>query len=219
MLDIVNFLETVCMSMLASRRNQPLPQDFLLALAELDISPSQLEEQIRLRIPKDISAPEILAPSPDEPAPTDLSRMLGPALVETSHETHPQIPTHFPPLPSKHTWSTTLPIAARERDPRKIRELAAQEGIVAEQALRKLAAAANKPRSKLQRTTSAIEKERQGIWEDAETALAEDADMDLDLTDGANDEQPRRSAPRPDMVINYDRAYWRKGASFGSMRG
>lgn len=229
--DIVGFLETVGMSMLASRRNVPIPQDFVLALAQLGISPAQLEEQLRLKIPNDISAPEILPPAPDEPTPVDLRSMLGTALCESMQSTHPQIPSHFPPLPSKHTWKDTQYIAAREKDPRKIRELAIQEGILAEQALRKLAAAANKPRSMSQRTASTTEKNKQAIWQDALAAIVGDEtrdtqqsnDMDISMTDGADDQMGKhkeapKQADRTAMVINYDRAHWRKGASFGSIR-
>ncbi|GAM85631.1 hypothetical protein ANO11243_036380 [Dothideomycetidae sp. 11243] len=227
---IVGFLETVCMSMLASRRGSPIPQDFILALAELGIAPSQLEEQLLLQIPKDISSPDILPPAPDEPSSLDLRSMLGSSLCDQSTKSHPQIPSHFPPLPSVHTWRDTQHIVAREKDPRKIRELAAQEGILAEQALRKLAAAANKPRSRLHRTESAAEKSKQAIWQDALAALASEeqstemkAGEDVDMTDGADDgaanvKNGSKAADRSAMVINYDRAHWRKGTSFGFVR-
>jgi len=50
------------------------------------------------------------------------------------------IPSHFPSLPSKHTWQATPVVVKRETDARRIREQATQEGILAEQALRKLMA-------------------------------------------------------------------------------
>ncbi|KAF2155106.1 hypothetical protein K461DRAFT_291991 [Myriangium duriaei CBS 260.36] len=228
---IVGFLETVGMSMLASRRNLPIPQDFVLALAQSGISPSQLEGHISLKIPKDISAPVIVAPAADEPPLVELRDMLGPTLCGTTQFTHPQIPSHFPPLPSKHTWMDTQHVAAREKDPRKIRERATQEGILAEQALRKLAAAANKPRSRSQRTASTTEKNKQAIWQDALAAIIGDDvqntqgsnDVDISMTDGADDQvDEKKGTPkqsdRTAMVINYDRAHWRKGASFGSIR-
>jgi len=225
---MINFLQTVCLSMHASRRALPLPQDFAFALAELGVEPGQLNQHIRLKIPGTLSCPEILPPVPDEKPSVDLQRILGSSLCEETAESRPQIPSHFPPLPSKHTWMDTRHIAPREKDPRKIRERATQEGMVAEQALRKLAAAANKPRSRLRRSDSTAEKNKQNIWQDAlASVLSDDAHgtsdsmgMNIDMANGTAESEGEGKATtgRNTMVINYDRAHWRKGAAFGSVR-
>lgn len=221
--DMMGFLATVSLSMSACRRGQPIPQDFALALAESGIEPSQLRDQLGLRIPDNVSCPEIFPPPPEEAASVDLRQMLGSSLCEATPITHLQIPSHFPPLPSQHTWRDTRQMAQREKDPRKIRERATQEGILAEQSLRKLAAAANKPHSRSNRTSSAIRENKQAIWQDALASVMPDGlqdtqamDDDSMALDGAADTS-RRSTRTP-MVINYDRAHWRKGASFGAVR-
>jgi hypothetical protein len=52
------------------------------------------------------------------------------------------VPKHFPDFPSKHTYSATPVFTERARDPRQIRERAAEDGRHGEEALRKLASAA-----------------------------------------------------------------------------
>jgi hypothetical protein len=72
-------------------------------------------------------------------AAPDFSSLLGPLVDPTAPE---YIPQHFPKLPPKHAWKHTDVYPAREKDARRMREKATEEGIMAEQALRKLAAAA-----------------------------------------------------------------------------
>ncbi|KAF4550455.1 Transcription factor TFIid complex subunit 8 C-term-like protein [Elsinoe fawcettii] len=228
---ITDLLESTCLSMVTARRTTPIPQDVAFALSQVGIAPSQLEDQLTMSIPKDIACPVLPSPPPEEPAPIDLKPVLGAELCEPPQQrTYPQIPTHFPPLPSKHAWRQTPYIAAREKDPRKIRERATQEGILAEKSLRKLAAAASKPRSMAQRTASKREKEKVALWQDALACLMADqsstsqTDGDADaMMDGTNDAKDKVKAlleqdDRAAMVVNYDRAHWRKGASFGSVR-
>ncbi|KAF2224069.1 hypothetical protein BDZ85DRAFT_96860 [Elsinoe ampelina] len=227
---ITGLLESTCASMLTARRTAPTPQDISFALSQAGISSSQLEDQLTLPIPSDIACPIIPCPAPDEPAPIDLKPVLGGELCEPPQKTYPQIPVHFPALPSKHAWRHTPYVAAREKDPRKIRERATQEGILAEKSLRKLAAAASKPRSMAQRTANKREKEKMALWQDALASLVADqpqdakheGDIDM-MTDGTNESKKMVSSAfdqddRAAMVVNYDRAHWRKGASFGSVR-
>ncbi|PNS19069.1 Transcription initiation factor TFIID subunit 8 [Sphaceloma murrayae] len=226
---MTEFLEDTCMSMLAARRNAPIPTDFVYALARGGITPSQLEDHMALPMPKELSCPVIPPPAPEEAPPIDLKPVLGNSLCEPAQVAYPQIPTHFPPLPSKHAWSHSAYVPPRETDPRKIRERATQEGIVAEKSLRKLAQAASNPRSRTQRTASKAEKEKQGLWQEALACLMADQsqgtqdgmDGDLVMVDGTNEGKASKTAEMDDraaMVVNYDRAYWRKGVSFGTAR-
>lgn len=138
--DMTKFLHNTRTSMHTSRRNIPTAQDFAsaLALTPNTSSATLLKPQLALRLPASISTPHIPDPDPP-PAPTpDSSALLAPLIAKP----RPYIPKHFPQLPPRHAWEHTPVYPAREKDTRKMRERATEEGILAEQALRKLAAAA-----------------------------------------------------------------------------
>ena len=135
-----------------SRRAQPLPQDFIHALASTNASPAFLQEHLSLHdlysesspLAPSILQPAIPDPPPAEPPPPDLTSVLGADLISAREKSQRgYIPKHFPPLPSQHTWRDTPILSKREEDPRKIRERATDEGMEAERALRKLVVARN----------------------------------------------------------------------------
>jgi len=90
--------------------------------------------------------PPLLPTPPPEDAfhrehqlPTSL---LGPGLDGKADKKKDRyIPSHLPPFPSQHTYKDTPVFPDREVDPRRIRELATEEGKLGEEALRKLAGA------------------------------------------------------------------------------
>lgn len=127
--------------MLSARRIQPIPQDFEHALKRFRLSPDDLLPHLK-PAPSDKPTPTLLpSPSPE----IEISKTL-PFLTALSSEddfaSRPYIPKHFPSFPSKHTYSATAVFIARDNDPRKIRERAAEDGRHGEEALRKLASAA-----------------------------------------------------------------------------
>jgi hypothetical protein len=138
---MLNFLHYARTSMSTNRRTKPTAVDFATALALMPntSTASLLKPQLKLPIPELISYPSILEPDPPPSPAPDFSALLQP-LVDT--ETPRHIPTHFPKLPPRHAWKHTAVYAEREKDARRMREKATEEGILAEQALRKLAAAA-----------------------------------------------------------------------------
>ena len=143
---MLSFLAQVKTSMHSSRRSSPTPQDFTYALKALDITSSDLDPHVDLPLPKELAAPVIAPPKPAEPSPLNLASMLGTEL-HTSRLSGNEfkdisyIPSHFPPLPSRHSYLCTPVFTKREQDARKIRERATEEGILAERALRKLTSA------------------------------------------------------------------------------
>ncbi|KAK3061430.1 hypothetical protein LTS18_006291, partial [Coniosporium uncinatum] len=138
---MLHFLTIVKDSMLSSRRSIPTPQDFILALVQHNVSPTSLLPHISARIPDSIIQPPIYEAPPDDDPPPNLSNVIGSDLNATDERARRRyIPSHFPTLPSKHTWQVTPVLTKRETDARRIREQATQEGILAEQALRKLMA-------------------------------------------------------------------------------
>ena len=127
--------------MSTNRRTNPTAIDFASALALMPntSTASLLSPQLKLPVPEVISYPSISEPDPPPlPAP-DFSLLLQP-LVDNQTPRH--IPSHFPKLPPQHAWKHTAVYPEREKDARRMRERATDEGILAEQALRKLAAAA-----------------------------------------------------------------------------
>lgn len=139
--DMLHFLHLARTSMRSSRRNQPTALDFASAMALLPnaSTASLLTPQLKVLLPNEISCPVIEDPDP-APAPAhDFSTLLQPLVTPNVPE---YIPRHFPKLPPQHAWKSTPVFPKREHDARKMRERATEEGILAEQALRKLAAAA-----------------------------------------------------------------------------
>lgn len=155
--------------------------------------------------------------------------MLGAELVDVHHSAHAYVPAHFPPLPSQHSWKQTPVYTERENDPRKIRERATQEGILAEQALRKLTSA-NNPRAAQHQQTSKVEMDREALWnatlvdvmDGIEDQKGSEGDIVLDGSVTALGVENTKVAEilkaTGGMVVNHDRAHWRKTAPAGGVR-
>jgi transcription initiation factor TFIID subunit 8 len=221
--DMMNFLGTVKASMTASRRLTPLPQDFIFALAEEGLESHHLDPHLRLALPDDIANPTIQPPRPSEAPPPDLAPMLGHELATPATQQYGYIPSHFPPLPSRHAWQSTNIFTDREKDPRRIRERATDEGVQAEHALRKLTTA-NKARSR----QPTVDKAKDKLWQDTIADLLEDddhhpsttqdADGDIRLDGFSDDYNSDKAATMADLVrgsgsllVNHDRSHWRRG--------
>ena len=126
--------------MIACRRTQPLPIDFDFALRGTNIPLSSLEPHLK---PPVNAYPLQLELAPHEEAEAQLSQLfLGPELNGTDDRARRSfVPAHFPPFPSRHTYRDSAVYTGREKDPRKVRELATEEGRLGETALRRLAGA------------------------------------------------------------------------------
>lgn len=139
MLQFTSYIQT---SMATARRTRPTATDFTSALALMPNTrtASQLAPQFKMSksIPDRVAAPSIPMPDPEPSPAPDFSALL-PTLVS---EPPTYIPTHFPKLPPSHAWKQTAVFPQREKDARRMRERATEEGLLAEQSLRKLAAAA-----------------------------------------------------------------------------
>lgn len=131
-------------SMLSARRTAPIPTDFESAMRSLDLP--WPDDQLKPFTTKPSINPVLLLTPPPEDVfhrehqlPTAL---LGPGLdgrAGTKDDYY--IPSHLPRFPSQHTYKDTPVYPDREVDPRRIRELATEEGKLGEEALRKLAGA------------------------------------------------------------------------------
>ena len=130
--------------MLAARRTAPIATDFESAFQAVQVPTP--EDQLPPRMTPKAPAPLSLLPTPP---PDDFfnthelpESILGSDLTGKEQKRRdPHIPSSFPAFPSQHTFKGTAILPPRERDPRRIRELATEEGRLGEQALRKLAGA------------------------------------------------------------------------------
>ncbi|RPB22157.1 hypothetical protein L211DRAFT_869542 [Terfezia boudieri ATCC MYA-4762] len=130
----------------AQRRTRPTVVDFQQMLLQKNISINDLDDEMQ-RVP---STPSIPLPPPLPMSREERDFMRNPATVrdllgaglDGGADNRPYIPDHLPSFPSKHTYLTTPVFTERPKEPRVIREMATQEAMLAESALRKILAAA-----------------------------------------------------------------------------
>jgi hypothetical protein len=166
-------------------------------------------------LPPTFTQPPFAPPEPAEPPPPDLEPLLGPELSgKRDKETRKYIPGHLPPFPPKHAWKATPVYTNRENDPRKIREKATEEGILAEQSLRKLMAAQKaglqKNKARKQRKSKRI-KESEKIWQEAMKELIHEEDVRAEaermrFEDAMDEDEALELAPQQSAQSNADKA-------------
>lgn len=224
---MLKFLSHTRTSMHNNRRTIPTALDFSQSLANMPSShlPQLLLPQLALDVPEDISYPSIPEPDPAPPKMDDFSKLLEPLI-----EQHPPawMPRHFPPLPPKHSWKETAVFPQRETDSRKLREKATEEGVLAEQALRRLAAAAKSSAAHAEKNRhNALRGEgkvrnpsRPGGR--AAARKHEDTFAEMLREEGGGDEAAELASDAADtrtgvdlsmpegVVVNHHNAYWRR---------
>jgi transcription initiation factor TFIID subunit 8 len=242
-LDMKSFLAKVRKSMSSARRTDTVPHDWIYALTSSGLRGSApLEQHLDTGdIPPTLLQPHFEPPALPEAPPPNTESLLGAGLSgKTDKETRSYIPSHFPPFPSKHTYKSTPVFTKRENDPRKIREKATEEGILAEQSLRKLMAAQKAGIQKQnvgKRKRSKRMKESNKLWQAAMTELLADEKQNekeeaLRQAQEAEEEPdwdaPLEARSRPAQVtvdrnvsleegvhVNYEQRFWRKSARGG----
>lgn len=195
--------------MQSNRRTQPIPQDFISALARTGVTPNELLDQIRLAPPPAITQPPIAPATYDDPPVLQLDGVFGDLLTSTNNRAK-WMPAHLPDLPSRHTWKSTPVETKRETNARKIRELATEEGVLAEKAMRRLLANGGSANTKTPFTSKATKR----AWEDTmKDFLHMDAEQ-ADKEDNAEFEGFGVKEVEHDtaMLVNYERRYWIKSA-------
>jgi transcription initiation factor TFIID subunit 8 len=240
---MINFLTQVRKSMLNARRTDTVAHDWIYALSSVGLqSSASLERHLDIGdIPPSLLQPHLAPPVPPEPSPPDTESLLGTELSgKADKETRLYIPPHFPSFPSKHTYKATPVYTNRENDPRMIREKATEEGIFAEQSLRKLMAAQKAGVQKQhvgKRKRSIRMRHSDKLWLDAMQDLlreeksreqdeeqkrareaAEEAEEEA-AWDAPLEARSQRPAPIDRSVnleegvhVNYEQRFWRKSA-------
>ncbi len=224
--------------MTSSRRTNTVAHDWVYALTQSGLRGSAVLEQHfdTGDIPPTLVQPQFEPPTASEAPPPDTEALLGPGLSgKADKDTRPYIPEHFPAFPSKHTYKATPVFTERENDPRKIREKATEEGILAEQSLRKLMAAQKAGIQKQnagKRKRSKRMKTSDKLWQEAMTdLLSEEVEREKeeqrqahleedDIDEWEQPIEPRIRQPVADrnlnleegVHINYEQRFWRKSA-------
>lgn len=235
---MTHLLAQVRKSMSSARRIDTVAHDWIYALSTAGLRGSAaLDRHLDTgELPPSLLQPHFDPPAPPEAPPPDTESLLGPTLSgKADKETRLYIPKHFPAFPSKHTYKATPVFTDRENDPRKIREKATEEGILAEQSLRKLMAAQKAGTQKQnvgKRKRSKRMKESDVLWQQAMTDLLDDEkqrekeeaqqkariameDDDWDAPMEAPVRQPiadRNVNLEEGVHVNYEQKYWRKSA-------
>jgi hypothetical protein len=173
--------------MLSARRTAPVPSDFEFAIRCLDL-PWPDDQLKPFTTNPTINPPLLPTPPPEDEFHREfqlLTPLLGPGLdgrVDKRKDSY--IPSHFPPFPSQHTYKDTPVFPAREVDPRRIRELATEEGKLGEEALRKLAGAVKAENTisaklEIQKANNATEQKGPGRREEILESMFEATMRDL----------------------------------------
>lgn len=239
---MMKMLSQVRKSMTSSRRTETVAHDWIYALSTTGLRGSgPLEQHFDTgEVPPSLLLPQFDPPQPPDAPPVSTESLLGPDLSgRADKEARAYIPKHFPPFPSKNTYTATPVFTKRENDPRKIREKATEEGILAEQTLRTLMAAQKagiQKQSAGKRKRSRRMKESDKLWQEAMTdllaeekerekaqaqrqaRLEDDDDFDLDAPPEVAALQPiveRNVNLEEGVHVNYDQKFWRKSARGG----
>ncbi|MCJ1311905.1 hypothetical protein MMC25_005578 [Agyrium rufum] len=222
-IDMARFLGFIRQSMLACRRSQSTPQDFLQALRAVRLTLSSLERHLDPPVTpsKSIICPEPTPSLLHDEMSTQLPNLS--ALLEQNPQTtsKPRLPKGFPSLPSGHTYKATPHISNHESDPRQIRERATEEGRLGEAALRKFViAGATGKREEAEQAQKAHRKSReerkQQLWREVMIAATKEgvADNLINYGTGRNISEDKDDAVgvfTADSAVNSDRVYWRRG--------
>lgn len=226
--DMTHFLAEVRQSMLSSRRIQAIPQDFLQSLHTHQLSLSSLIPH--LDPPVSSSRSQFSLDEKEEQHELSFS---GPPLIGISDaQSRPYIPQHFPAFPSTHTYKVTPEISERERDPRKIRELAMEEGRVGEEALRRfLCAGSDRIYAAVSKTapvSKSIRSRRDELWKETMLATAQESNIEPqtghDHQASGDKLKGREFGNRAvgkghlSSAVNADRRYWRRSAATQPLR-
>lgn len=223
---MVKFLASVRRSMLSSRRTEAIPQDYLQALHEHHLTLSTLVLHLDPPVPPEKSQPPLACNLTLEDGQSVFFPSFKPVLdAKTNRKSSAYIPRHFPTLPGEHTFRTTWDDVNREKDPRKIRERATEEGRLGEEALRRLVGTGPQ-RAQMgglptRQNTADLRNRRKELWKNTMDALTQDTGAmpdplrDTNRDSGENLSTSPFTSPKPQrltLAVNAEKSYWRKGS-------
>lgn len=210
---MLHLTSIVQQSMASCRRTTPVPQDFIIALAHVGLSPRHLVPHTKLpRLPEALQ-PTILPLPAAAPESPKVDAVLGSELSSAQETTRRKwLPKHLPPLPSRHAWQRTPVFATREFNAHKTRELATKEGVLAEQALRRLVAS-SRTKHAAAGGSAARRSKSSMVWEEAMKAIEQ-------VDEKVRRAQEAEGVEMPGLMldgdrkhtggigVNWERSYW-----------
>ena len=216
--------------MVACRRQQPIPQDFEHALQRNNIRLDSLRPHLKPSSLTDKPPPPLLPTPPPELEPQTNLPFLGAELSAApirARNTH--IPSHFPAFPSIHTHIYTSVFPEREKDPRKIRERATEEGRLGEEALRRLATAAKDGHpastgSREKKLWARRNENMESMFDRTAKALLKKSSSKKGALDRPanpqNEAEPKTKKLDLDLgpIVNCEKGYWRKDPAADARR-
>lgn len=226
-LDMAHFLTDVRQSMLSSRRVRAIPQDFLQALHTHQLSLRSLIPHLDPPVPASRSQFALPVEAVEDEENHALP-FLGPVLNGAPDERSKlYVPPHFPAFPSKHTYKATPEFPEREKDPRRIRERATEEGRMGEEALRRLVGVGSDnglvPKIKSGPKARSMRMARDELWRETMQVLSsryEDAKKSIENNKlrEAYPGEPPKGTSRISSAVNADKRFWRKGVTLRAPR-
>ena len=224
---MAHFLADVRQFMISSRRMETIPQDYLQALHTHQLSLRSLLPHLRPPIAPTKTQFTLEKLATDSSEQQDY-RPINSLFAEANH-TQSYIPKHFPHLPDRHTYQATPDFPQREHDPRTLRERAAEEGRLGEQALRKLmtaetaALSSSSKKKKNDKKPLSLREQRHQLWLETMSAVAEEQQKESrgsgDMMEVDKEKEGERSEVSSSllpehlsMAVNSEKKYWRKPA-------
>ena len=222
---MAHYLADVRQSMLSCRRTQTIPQDFLQSLHTHQLSLRSLVLHLDPPVSPTRTQFSLQMDTTQQEDDERHLQFLGQLLDPDPHEKgRTYVPQHFPELPSKHTYKATPEYPEHERDPRKVREKATEEGRLGEEALRRLvgAGASNPAKESGQGgSTQSVRATRNQLWMETMQAVtrATSDGEDFDMEGGTGKGQQKEGDPPPvslfgyghlESAVNAERRYWRQ---------
>ncbi|KAI9758946.1 MAG: cross-pathway control WD-repeat protein cpc2 [Chaenotheca gracillima] len=225
---LIHLTSSVTRSMLSSRRTQPLPQDFNHALKNEALTCSSLLPYLQMKPQPSANSPLLEALPFQDASNIPPDALPGVNLKITKHEeARSFVPRHLPPFPGEHTYKATPGFTDRERDPRRIRERATEEGRLGEEALRRLVAAGGGVGRKgvaKGRESEGRRRKEANAWQstmDALTIARPDSPVSFEMghevgvpsltVDGSSDDS-RAHRKAIQSAVNSEKPYWRRNA-------
>ena len=188
--------------MVASRRPRAIPHDFELALTSHRYTLRSLLPHLDPPVTRN-SCPSIFAEDSLSDQNKQLMERFHTTLNDHSQPKLAYAPRVLPILPSHHTYKATLSFLPRERDAKKIRELATEEARMGEEALRRLIAGSSPQKERELDGTSRQRQTKQ--WRETMEAMAHEVSGEVDLMDDTGFRMDLTGAP-----VNADKLNWRK---------
>ena len=224
---MAHFLSIVRQSMLASRRIQPIPQDFELSLASHQLTLQSLLVHLDPPVPPEKCQPTLDAETARSEDDSRQLQLISKMLNESSSKPRlDYIPSNLPSLPSQHTYKAGSVFNQREHDPKRVRELATEEGRLGEEALRRLVGLASSSQPESQPFVKASEQSlvmrtrahSTEVWKETMEAMSKNQQKEPGSRTGSHDPGSpslawRKSSFDPKHVgpaVNADRVHWRK---------